>query len=269
MGDRFSVTLSRSTGIPSAASPPPTIPPIADPSTAGTSAGEVQSEARLDIASTSDARDWITNSDNFFDLDPAVYYTLGGNACGTNPAVSQHVTEPQPATPSGAEPTSPSNGEENATPEVADEDHRETNLLPLLIRRFVEIISPWLDIFDTERYFGYVVPVRACHSRLLRDSLAAVAARHLANLDRGKETQHNRDSATRPTTLDSDATLSVDWSFQAASFYDRAIRSMIKALGSISKPACRQTRIYSASAATKVVYSTSDANRDTCWRAHR
>ncbi|KAJ0130229.1 hypothetical protein HZ326_26668 [Fusarium oxysporum f. sp. albedinis] len=269
LGDRFSVTLSRSTETPSTASPPPTIPSIADPLTTGTSAGDVQSEARVDITSTSEAQDWVTNDDRFFDLDPAVYYTLEGNACGVNPAVPQRVTESQPATPSRVEPTSPGNGEENATLEVADEDHRETNFLPLLIRRFVEIISPWLDVFDTERYFGYVVPVRACHSRLLRDSLAAVAAKQLANFNRGKETQHNRDSATRSATLDSDATLSVDWSFQAASFYDRAIRSMIKALESISKLACRETRIYAAKAATKVAHSTSDVKRDTCWRAPR
>ncbi|EXA31283.1 hypothetical protein FOVG_17407 [Fusarium oxysporum f. sp. pisi HDV247] len=236
LGDRFSVTLSRSTETPSTASPPPTIPSIADPSTAGTSAGDVQSEARLDIPSTSEAQDWVTNDDRFFDLDPAVYYTLDGNACGVDPAVPQRVTESQPATPYRVEPTSPGNGEENATPEVADEDHREANFLPLLIRRFVEIISPWLDVFDTERYFGYVVPVRACHSRLLRDSLAAVAAKQLANFNPGKETQHNRDSATLSATWDSDASLSVDWSFQAASFYDRAIRSMIKALESITHP---------------------------------
>jgi hypothetical protein len=198
------------------------------------------------VASTGVLQDSISDDDRFFDLDPAVYYEQEGKLCGVDFSASHPPPDIQPVTPCEVEVPSSTDPEEVLTPDLSPAVTRENTLYALLVRRFVEVISPWLDVFDPDRYFGYVVPIRASRSSLLRDSLAAVAAKQLGNLGCHTETQCNTDSSTAPEPLDPTVALSVDWSFEAASFYDRAIRSMINALQSIGKSARQETLHYPA-----------------------
>ncbi|ENH62169.1 MOSC domain-containing protein 1, mitochondrial [Fusarium oxysporum f. sp. cubense race 1] len=195
-----------------------------------------------EVASTGVLQDSISDDDRFFDLDPAVYYEQEGKLCGVDFSASHPPPDIQPVTPCEVEVPSSTDPEEVLTPDLSPAVTRENTLYALLVRRFVEVISPWLDVFDPDRYFGYVVPIRASRSSLLRDSLAAVAAKQLGNLGCHTETQCNTDSSTAPEPLDPTVALSVDWSFEAASFYDRAIRSMINALQSIAL-----TKVFTAS----------------------
>ncbi|KAL7757393.1 hypothetical protein ACKLNR_011920 [Fusarium oxysporum f. sp. zingiberi] len=199
-----------------------------------------------EVASTGVLQDSISDDDRFFDLDPAVYYEQEGKLCGVDFSASHPAPDIKPVTPCEVEVPSSTDPEEVSTPDLSPADTRENTLYALLVRRFVEVISPWLDVFDPDRYFGYVVPIRASRSSLLRDSLAAVAAKQLGNLGCHTETQCNTDSSTAPEPLDPTVALSVDWSFEAASFYDRAIRSMINALQSIGKSARQETLHYPA-----------------------
>ncbi|KAJ4048551.1 hypothetical protein NW761_004278 [Fusarium oxysporum] len=196
-----------------------------------------------EVASTGVLQDSISDDDRFFDLDPAVYYEQEGKLCGVDFSASHPPPDIQPVTPCEVEVPSSTDPEEVSTPDLSPADIRENTLYALLVRRFVEVISPWLDVFDPDRYFGYVVPIRASRSSLLRDSVAAVAAKQLGNLGCHTETQCNTNSSTAPEPLDPTVALSVDWSFEAASFYDRAIRSMINALQSIASPIHIETRL--------------------------
>ncbi|EXM34341.1 hypothetical protein V3481_010981 [Fusarium oxysporum f. sp. vasinfectum] len=220
-----------------------TLPPAVDPPTAGASDTNVITDASPEVASTGVLQDSISDDDRFFDLDPAVYYEQEGKLCGVDFSASHPPPDIQPVTPCEVEVPSSTDPEEVLTPDLSPAVTRENTLYALLVRRFVEVISPWLDVFDPDRYFGYVVPIRASRSSLLRDSLAAVAAKQLGNLGCHTETQCNTDSSTAPEPLDPTVALSVDWSFEAASFYDRAIRSMINALQSIASPIHIETRL--------------------------
>ena len=101
----------------------------------------------------------------------------------------------------------------------------------LLTRHFIEVISPWLDVFDVDRFFGHTVPVNSLRSRLLRDTILAIAARQIGNKRREAASEGDRDEAASLTELETrEHGMQVDWSYEAAGFYDRAIRRMVSSL---------------------------------------
>ncbi|KAH6610444.1 hypothetical protein Trco_000464 [Trichoderma cornu-damae] len=66
-------------------------------------------------------------------------------------------------------------------PEPSSEADHET---AYLIRYFAERISPCLDVFDIERFFGHIVPIKAIRSPLLQNALAAIAAKQFGKTKR-------------------------------------------------------------------------------------
>ncbi|RMJ06736.1 hypothetical protein CDV36_013654 [Fusarium kuroshium] len=238
---RSSKPHSDATGTSTSVSPGPVV--LSDPT--GLSASNVGSGIINSSTSTTTPQEPIFDDSRFFDLDPAVYYDQESDICDA----SAQLHQPVPATADetdhesrqNAHPydqfTTPIETQCNSSSDFYEQNHKQDTLHALLIRRFVEFISPWLDILDKDKYFGYMVPIRARRSRLLRDSVAAAAAKQLGNLGQNLVSP-NGISSTRFT---SDAGLSVDWAFEAASFYDKAIRSMITSLQSIATPTPSET----------------------------
>lgn len=176
------------------------------------------------------------DSDSFFDIDPAVYYAQPGNCCGFLPNVPI-IDENELALPH-----SPSDVafDEQTFSAFAVSDHlllglstdsvseRELHTADL-IRHYVDVISPWLDVFDSGKYFGHVVPNRIGRSPLVKDSLAAVAAKQFGNMRR-EQNNSGRYSSSRFSLDLHYQDSNVDWLYEAAGFYDKAIRRMIASL---------------------------------------
>lgn len=180
--------------------------------------------------------------DAFFDLDPDSYYAQEINFCGVAPphvllagAAREQDASPWPSDTSRA--SGPfaqafcETGEE-AAPDPAAEKGPEAQVREaLLTRHFVEVISPWLDVFDMDKYFSHTVPVNSLRSRLLRDTILATSARQLGNKRRESALGGHGDELASFTEREmQNHDLQVDWPYEAASFYDRAIRQMVSSL---------------------------------------
>lgn len=185
----------------------------------------------------------------FFDIDPQIYYADGNNCCGFIPSLSliNDVNGPQgpalswlsnvnlerysqPGYDVEADISERSEKVETETsspiPDSSSEADHET---AYLIKYFAERISPCLDVFDIERFFGHIVPIKAIRSPLLQNALAAIAAKQFGKTKR--ETYSANHQAPGRSMLEqySDAT-HIDWFYKAASFYDKAIGHMMRSL---------------------------------------
>lgn len=233
---RSSKPHSDATSASTQATPGPVVlSDLTGPTTTNVGSGIINSSTSTTISQES-----IFDDARFFDLDPAVYYDQESDICDA----SAQLPQPAPASvdETGHElqrdalpydqSAAPIGTRCNSSSDLHEQNHKQDTLHALLIRRFVDFISPWLDVFDKDKYFGYMVPIRARRSRLLRDSVAAAAAKQLGNLEQNLRRQHATSSTMRFATEDG---LSVDWSFEAASFYDKAIRSMITGLQSMGE----------------------------------
>uniref|UniRef100_A0A8H7K877 Uncharacterized protein n=1 Tax=Bionectria ochroleuca TaxID=29856 RepID=A0A8H7K877_BIOOC len=117
-------------------------------------------------------------------------------------------------------------------PDGRKHSHAPGVLEGLFLQQYVKVIGPWLDAFDVDKYFSQVVPLEALGSPLLRTSISAVAAKQLGNL-------HALDSididAYQRRILAEYARLCpLDMLFQAARFYDKAIRHILHMLQSLT-----------------------------------
>ncbi|KAK3067325.1 hypothetical protein LTR53_015885 [Teratosphaeriaceae sp. CCFEE 6253] len=79
-----------------------------------------------------------------------------------------------------------------------------------------------MDLFDKDKHFSHLVPLKALRDALLRNAIAAVAAKQLGRVNGqkpflGKQCQ-------RPSTMEVlDEHAEVDWFYKAANYYDKAI----------------------------------------------
>ena len=106
-----------------------------------------------------------------------------------------------------------------------------------------------MDLFDKDKHFGHIVPLKALRDALLRNAVAAVAAKQLGRVKGlkpflGKQSQ-------RPSTMEVlDEHHEVDWFYKAANYYDKAIalsRMYIGALSSRPSSPDLQSTLSSAS----------------------
>lgn len=178
----------------------------------------------------------------FFDLDPDVYFAEGNNCCGWVPNLT-FVEDADVPTLSWRKTIASQNFSESLTDEgmpitdseasTSNESQREADYETAhLIQHFSQHISPFLDVFDAERYFGHVVPIKALQSSLLTNSLAAIAAKQFAKTRR--ENDGNDSSLARLVLARDHPGPNVDWFYKAASFYDKAICQMLQQLQSLS-----------------------------------
>lgn len=96
-----------------------------------------------------------------------------------------------------------------------------------------------LDLFDKDKHFTHNVPIKALRDALLRNAIAAVAAKQLGRVKGGKPFVGLQ--AQKPSAMEIlDEAVEVDWFYKAANYYDKAIafsRQYLQAVsGSLSNP---------------------------------
>jgi hypothetical protein len=96
-----------------------------------------------------------------------------------------------------------------------------------------------MDLFDQEKHFSNLVPLKALRDALLRNAIAAVAAKQLGRVKGAKS--HVGMQCQKPAAMEviNDVPVS-DWYYKAANYYDKAIafsRMYLQAIsGSFSNP---------------------------------
>ena len=136
-----------------------------------------------------------------------------------------------------------------------------------------------MDLFDQDKHFGNLVPLKALRDALLRNAIAAVAAKQLGRVKGtkpylGKQCQ----KAATMEVMDGDA--DIDWFYKAANYYDKAIafsRVYLQAIsGSLSNPSSPDTQTTASMASSDdllvavsifSLYESLD-NVDTGWLQH-
>ncbi|KAK4895018.1 hypothetical protein LTR27_006885 [Elasticomyces elasticus] len=96
-----------------------------------------------------------------------------------------------------------------------------------------------MDLFDIDKHFSQLVPLKALRDALLRNAIAAVAAKQLGRVKGDKPFSGRQ--CQRPSTMETlDDVAEVDWFYKAANYYDKAIafsRIYLEALsGTLSRP---------------------------------
>ncbi|PIA91851.1 hypothetical protein CB0940_09484 [Cercospora beticola] len=199
----------------------------------------------------------------FFDLQPDAYYSAAGNTCGFLPNIPEIVDEVDQSdillsnsasgTPLSTGIFSGSFSDSNLwAPEsqlntsaliTSERDHE----MAYLIRHFTEAIGPWMDLFDRDKHFTHLVPLKALRDALLRNAIAAVAAKQLGRV-KGQKPFTGRQSQ-KPSAMEvlDDGTTEVDWFYKAANYYDKAIafsRQYLQAVsGELSNPPSPNTQM--------------------------
>jgi hypothetical protein len=186
----------------------------------------------------------------WFDLEPDSFYGKNNNSCGFIPDLPNIVDEvdksiPRPTIEAFGTPLSGLDGVDIGNlwaPEtqlhtsqiITDEREHE---MAFLIRHFSESIGPWMDLFDSEKHFGQLVPLKALRDALLKNSIAAVAAKQLGRVQGRKPFLGSQ--AQEPAIMETIGE-GVDWYYKAANYYDKAImysRLYLQALsGTLSNP---------------------------------
>ncbi|KAM3417488.1 hypothetical protein BST61_g5732 [Cercospora zeina] len=199
----------------------------------------------------------------FFDLQPDAYYSAAGNTCGFLPNIPEIVDEVDQSdfllsnsasgTPlstaifsgSFADSTwwAPASQLNTSALITSERDHE----MAYLIRHFTEAIAPWMDLFDRDKHFTHRVPLKALRDALLRNAVAAVAAKQLGRV-KGQKPFTGRQSQ-KPSAMEvlDDGTTEVDWFYKAANYYDKAIafsRQYLQAVsGELSNPPSPNTQM--------------------------
>lgn len=79
-----------------------------------------------------------------------------------------------------------------------------------------------MDLFDRDKHFANLVPLKALRDALLRNSIAAVSAKQLGLVKGSKPFMGNQ--CQKPATMEViDGIPDVDWFYKAANYYDKAI----------------------------------------------
>ncbi|KAH8745565.1 N-terminal fungal transcription regulatory domain-containing protein [Diaporthe sp. PMI_573] len=161
--------------------------------------------------------------DAFFDLDIDQYYAQGNNSCGFVPNPDDIALQSDIVAECNTDPQEVDVGAFNQDAIALDW---------LLMRHYINVISPWLDVFSADKYFGHVVPVKASRSILLKNTVSAVAAKQIGNAGFCGQT-----SSWQRTGFGVDEVRfsTSDWLYHAASFYDKAVRCMLHRLQSIGR----------------------------------
>ena len=96
-----------------------------------------------------------------------------------------------------------------------------------------------MDLFDEEKHFGNLVPLKALRDALLRNAIAAVAAKQLGRVKGHKA--YLGSQTQKPAAMEViDDVPETDWFYKAANYYDKAIafsRVYLQAIsGTLSNP---------------------------------
>ncbi|KAK0814146.1 hypothetical protein LTR75_004315 [Friedmanniomyces endolithicus] len=178
----------------------------------------------------------------WFDLNPDIYYANQNNSCGFIPnahivdevdrsdfrpysetATGVQMSKSAPMSSTGTGPTRSNlwlpEDQMQTSAIIADEREHE---MAYLIRHFTESLGPWMDLFDKDRHFSESVPLKALRDALLRNAIAAVAAKQLGRVKGPKPFYGSQCQQPSRTEVLED-TGNVDWFYKAANYYDKAI----------------------------------------------
>ncbi|KAK5732593.1 hypothetical protein LTR17_010408 [Elasticomyces elasticus] len=190
----------------------------------------------------------------YFDLEPDVFYSAQNNSCGFIPnsniidevdrkdfkmVSDTTISTPMSMTVAYTRSSSsfwPPEGQQTTSRILTDEREHE---MAFLVRHFAEQLGPWMDLFDIDKHFSQLVPLKALRDALLRNAIAAVAAKQLGRVKGDKPFSARQ--CQRPSTMETlDDVAEVDWFYKAANYYDKAIafsRIYLEALsGTLSRP---------------------------------
>ena len=108
-----------------------------------------------------------------------------------------------------------------------------------------------MDLFDQDKHFGNLVPLKALRDALLRNAIAAVAAKQLGRVKGAKA--HIGIQCQKPATMEViDDVLATDWFYKAANYYDKAIafsRMYLQAIsGTFSTPSSPNLQLTASTA---------------------
>lgn len=79
-----------------------------------------------------------------------------------------------------------------------------------------------MDLYDRDKHFTHLVPLKALRDALLRNAIAAVAAKQLGRVRGHKPFSHQQ--TQKPSAMEVlDESADVDWFYKAANYYDKAI----------------------------------------------
>lgn len=168
----------------------------------------------------------------FFDLDIESYYADGNNACGFFADLEN--IEAQNFQADDSEAARIASGVNIAQDMANIQNHPQTqeseddgeiqhdSETSILTRLYVEMLAPWMDLFDTSAYFTRIVPRNSAFDTLLRLALKAVAAKQTACY--AISHSHSRYSKLLDLILAEHPGDSADqWFYRAASYYDQGI----------------------------------------------
>lgn len=187
----------------------------------------------------------------WFNLEPDSFYGKNNNSCGFIPNLPDIVDEVDRL---DARPTTeaydarlPRPSTSQSLPWAADSQFHTSGLITderehemaFLTRHFVESVGPWMDLFDHDKHFSHLVPLRALGDALLKNAIAAVAAKHLGRM--GGRKLFAGVQCQKPALMEViDNSAGIDWYYKAANYYDKAIhysRLYLQQLsGSLSNP---------------------------------
>ncbi|CAK4033020.1 C6 finger domain [Lecanosticta acicola] len=220
-----------------------TAPPSIDPATQALLLADPP--LQLPLSDTDPMLDEVwknqTFDPQFFDLQPDLYYSEAGNTCGFIPNIPEIVDEVDQSdillnNSASATPLSTGLGStglfsaedsnvwapESQLKTSAQITHERDHEMAYLIRHFTDTLGPWMDLFDKDRHFTHLVPLKALRDALLRNAIAAVAAKQLGRT-RGQKPFAGR-QCQKPSAMEVlDEDVEVDWFYKAANYYDKAI----------------------------------------------
>jgi hypothetical protein len=176
--------------------------------------------------------------EDFFDLDPDIFYASHMNHCGFIPnapyITSQGYLLSDQSSSTGYASTGSRSSFDFIIPfiqggEITSAENEQE--MAYLSKHFTEVIGPWLDLYDRSRYFGSLVPIKAIRSVLLRYALVAAAAKQLGRIS---GVRSSGSLYHQPTSEVCRVDEAADWFYKAANYYDKAISHMRTCLRSFS-----------------------------------
>ncbi|KAK6439722.1 hypothetical protein LTR95_004076 [Oleoguttula sp. CCFEE 5521] len=188
---------------------------------------------------------------DWFNLEPDSFYGKNNNSCGFIPNLPEIVDEVDKFDAMTSIEKSdlrlPRPGTSQSLPWATDSQFHTSGLITderehemaFLIRHFTESIGPWMDLYDCDNHFSHLVPLRALGDALLKNAIAAVAAKQLGRM--GGRKLFGSAQCQKPALMEIiDDGGNIDWYYKAANYYDKAIhysRVYLQQLsGSLSNP---------------------------------
>ncbi|PYI11740.1 hypothetical protein BO78DRAFT_425636 [Aspergillus sclerotiicarbonarius CBS 121057] len=204
-------------------------------------------------------------------LSPNTPFGDASHPHGNTPIHFQHDNAPTPARIPSLDIQSIRSEKEDFHDVVSELMTDTEHEISFLIRHFTQVIAPWLDLSDSTRFFATYVPLRAIDNDFLRYSIAALAAKQLAQM-KGATCTASIGMFTSPATMETYPNASdVDWFLKAANYYYLAITRMNSSMSESFTPSSSAVLEYPVDTINKwlrhqIQNSPPSATDDSVWK---